>query len=74
MIESSGDSDLAQKPVGAKRGRELGVKDLERDDAIVLGVLREIDRGHSATPQLAIDGVGRRKDLADALDWEGHMT
>ena len=68
VIEPRRDLDLAEKPVGAERRGEFRMQNLERDDALVLGVLREIDRGHSAATKLTVNGVGRSEKLPDALD------
>ena len=57
MVEPRRELDLAKKAIGAERGSEIGMKNLERDDAIVLAVLREIDRRHPAAAELAIDRV-----------------
>ena len=48
--------DLAQEPLGAERGGELGAEDLE-GDALCLQVVREVDRGHPPAPELALDDV-----------------
>ena len=56
-VELGGGLDLAQEPVGAEGGRQLGPQDLERDLAVVLEVAGEVDGGHPALPELALDGV-----------------
>ena len=43
MLEPGGDPDLAQEALGAERGAELGVQDLERDRAVVLEIVGEVD-------------------------------
>ncbi len=57
MLEPSRHLDLAAETLGAKGRGQLGVQDLECDRAVVLRVLRKKDRGHAATPQLALQGV-----------------
>ena len=47
--------DLAQKALGAERGGELGLEHLERDRAAVLEVAGEVDRGHAAAAELALE-------------------
>ena len=47
--------DLAQEPLGAERGGELRAQHLDRDVAVVLEVVREVDGGHAAAPELALD-------------------
>ena len=50
--------DLAGEAVRAERGGELGAEHLDRDLAIVLQVLGEVDGGHAALAELALDPVG----------------
>ena len=57
MIEPGRELDLAQKAIGAERRGELGVKNLEGYDAIVLHVLGEVDGGHPAFAQLSVDRI-----------------
>ena len=60
MAEPGGDLDLAQEALGAERGRQLGVEDLERDLAVVPEVLGEVDRGHPAAAELALERIAGR--------------
>jgi hypothetical protein len=48
---------LAEKSLRSEQRRELGVKHLDRDAAMVLEVLREIDRRHPARTELAFDAI-----------------
>ena len=57
MLEIGGGLDLLQEPLGADQGRELGVHDLNRHLAIVAHVMGEIDGGHAAGTQLALERV-----------------
>ena len=57
MLQGSDGLDLAKKAFGANDGGQLGPEHLDRDFAGVLEVLREIDRGHAALPELALDAV-----------------
>ncbi len=57
MLQLGRELDLAQEALGAERGGELGAEHLERDQPLVPQVAREIDRGHAALPELALDGV-----------------
>ena len=41
---------------------------LERDDALVLGVLCEAARGHPTATELAINGIGGSEELPDSLN------
>lgn len=62
MLQPGGKADLALEPLGAKRGRELRAKHLQRDRPVVPQVLREIDRGHASAAKLTLDpiAVGQR--------------
>ena len=57
VLEVGGDADLAQEPFGAEHGSELGMQHLECHGAIVLEILRQVDRGHPAASKLTLDGV-----------------
>ena len=57
MIQSRGEADLALEAFGSQRRRQLGVEQLERHRAIVAQVAREVDGGHPAAPELALDTV-----------------
>ena len=49
--------DLHHEALGAEHRCELGLEDLHRDQAVVLEVLGQIDGGHAARTELALDGV-----------------
>ena len=57
MAESRGDADLIQEPVGAEDGGEFGAQHLERHVAVVLEVAGEVDGGHPAGAEFALDAV-----------------
>ena len=61
MLEPGGEPDLALEALGAERGGQLGVEHLERDRAVVLEVLGQVDRGHAAAPELALERVARAR-------------
>ena len=58
MVQRGGDVDLAEEPLAADGGADLGVEDLDRDRPVVLVVLRQVDRGHPAPAQQARQLVG----------------
>src|SRR3990172_1952540 len=60
--ESSCDLDLPQEPLRAQQGRELGLQNLDRDLAVVLEVLGEVDSSHASAAELALKpvAVGQR--------------
>ena len=53
---------------------ELGVEHLERDRAVVLEVVREVDRGHAAAAELAVEGVATRQAGFELRAQVGHMS
>ena len=57
MLQASGDPDLPEESLRAERGGELGAQDLERDGPIVPEVVGEIDGGHAAASELALDAI-----------------
>ena len=57
MLEVGGDLDLGEEAVAADDGGELGVEDLDGDLAAVLQVLGEVDGGHAALAQLALETI-----------------
>jgi len=70
VIESRGDFDLAEKPLRPDRLGESGVKNFQRNDTLVFGVLREANGSHPTPTELAVNGVGGSEQLPDTLDWE----
>ena len=67
MLQPGGEADLALEAVGAERGGELGEEDLERDGAVVAEVVGEVDDGHAAAAELALDGVAVGEGVAQAV-------
>ena len=57
MLQPRRGGDLAAEAVGAQRGGEGGTEELEGDGAVVLEVAREIDGGHAAAAELALEDV-----------------
>ena len=59
--------DLAQEPLGADLGGDLGPEHLERDLAVVAQVVGQEDDGHAALAQLALEGVAAGEAAFEAL-------
>ena len=57
MLQVGRDLDLGEEAIHAEHRAELGLEHLERDLALVLDVLREVDGRHAAFAELALDGV-----------------
>ena len=74
MLQLGDDVDLAREPIGPHRGGELRAEDLESDLAAVLEVMGEIDRGHPAHADLALDAVTRTEGGGNAFQLIGHRV
>ena len=57
MLQRGDRPDLAHEPVGPDHRGQLGAQDLDRDLAVVLEIVGEVDRGHAALAQLPLDAV-----------------
>ena len=57
VIELGGDLDLAKEPLGSECGREFGAQNLHGHLPVVLHVLGQIDRRHTAGTDFVLDGV-----------------
>jgi len=57
MLQVGGGLDLAEEPLGADDGAELGAEHLDRDAAIMLDVLCQVDGGHAALAEFAFEPV-----------------
>ncbi len=57
MIQARRDFYLAQESIRPERAGELRMEYLQRNSAVVLRVLCEINRRHAAPAKLAVDGV-----------------
>ena len=67
-----GRADLAQETLGADDGGQLGAEDLDGDLALVAEVVREVDRGHAALAELALQAVAIGQ--AERSCWGGLTT
>jgi hypothetical protein len=57
VVEPGRDLDLGQEPLTAEYRAQLGAQHLERHLAIVLEVGGQVDGGHAAGAELALDPV-----------------
>jgi hypothetical protein len=57
MLQAGGNPDLAEEPVGANRGGELGAKHLDGDRPIMSGVMRQVHSSHAPLADKALDGI-----------------
>jgi hypothetical protein len=70
MPQVGGVGDLTKKPLVAECRGEIGTQGFERDLAIVLEVVREIDGRHATRAELALDGVTSKQRRLELI--EGH--
>ena len=72
--EARGHLDLLQEPLDAEEGGQAGQKDLERDIAPVLAVVRQVHGGHAAAtehlPELIALGE-RSREIDRDVGWHG---
>ena len=71
MGEPRGDPDLAAEALGAEQRAQLGSEHLDRHLAVMPEVVREVDRGHAAPAELALDGVAARQRGAELFQLIG---
>ena len=57
MLEVRRDANFAEEPIGAEHRAELRVEELDGDWSLVPDVVREIDGGHAAGADVALDRV-----------------
>ena len=67
VLELRREPDLAQEPLGAEEGGKFRAEHLDCDQAVVLQIASEIDRGHPAATEFALDRVAARKGRPHAL-------
>ena len=68
MLQRRGDFDLAEEPLTAEDGRQLGFEQLDGDAPVVLQVLGEKDDGHATAAKLPLDPVSiaeRHRELLE---------
>ena len=73
MLQVGGGLDFAEEPLGADDGGQLGPQDLDGDLAVVLEVLRQVDGGHAARAELALEAVAVGERLGEAGEDVGHQ-
>ena len=74
MVQAGGDLDLAQEAGGSDRRGQLGAEHLDGDGALVLEVVGEVDLGHPALPELALERIARLERLSEAIGELRHAS
>src|SRR5213594_24652 len=72
VLEVGGGLDFLEEARGADDGRELLVHNLDGDFAIVPGVVGEVDGGHAAGTELALERVAVGQGFLQAMERIGH--
>ena len=57
VVEPGGEPDLPDEPLGAQRVRQLGMENLQGDGAVVPEIAGQVDGGHAAAAELALEHV-----------------
>jgi hypothetical protein len=60
--ETRRDLDLAREPMGAEREGDVAAEELDRDEPALPEVLRQIDRRHPASADLALERIAPAED------------
>ena len=74
MGEIGGDFDLPEEAVGAEGVGQLGVEHLEGDGPAVAEVAGEVDRGHAAPAELALEAIAIGESGLEVREKVGHAT
>ena len=74
VLQVGGDLDLGQEPLAADHGGELGVQHLDGDLAAVPQVLGEVDDGHAALADLAVEAVAVGQGRGEAVRRGGQLA
>ena len=74
VLEARGGPDLRQKAIGPECGAEIRVEDLDRDIAIVLAIVCEVDGGHATFADFALDLVTVSKGGGQAINGSAHRS
>jgi hypothetical protein len=74
MLQVGRGADLGQEPLGAEDGGQLGAEDLERHLAVVPEVVGQVDRGHAALAERALDRVAVGEGFLEVRERVGHWS
>jgi hypothetical protein len=67
MLQTCCGLDLPQEALWPQHMGQLGVEDLEGDRPVVAEIVREVNGGHAALPELALDDVPAAKSGAQSV-------
>ena len=72
MLEVGRDVDFGEESPRGARGHQYGTQDLDRHRPVVPEVAREVDRGHAAGAELALDVITASQSGPDPREHIGH--
>jgi hypothetical protein len=72
MLEIGGQGDFREEPLGSDDRRQLGSENLHRHLPLVLQVVGEVDGGHPAHPEHALDAVAVGQGCREPGEDLGH--
>ena len=67
VVEPGGEPDLPDEPLGAQRVRQLGMENLQGDGAVVPDIAGQVDGGHAAAAELALEHVAVPESFGEPL-------
>ena len=74
VLEARGELDLVLETLRAERLRELGVEDLEGNEAVVLEIVGQVDRGHASAAEFPVEHVAVTKSIAQGRVNDSHRN
>lgn len=72
MLERRGGLDFDHEAVGAEHRGKFRLEELQRDLAIVLEIVAEIDGRHAALAEVALDPISAGEGRVEAVGLLGH--
>jgi hypothetical protein len=72
VLQGGGGADLREESLRSDHGSEFRAEDLHRHAPWVPDILGEVDRGHAALAQLAVEAVAVVERGGQALRYGGH--
>src|SRR5829696_6440347 len=74
MLQSSSQLYLSKEALRSDRHRQLRAEDLHRHLAIVAEVVCQVDGGHAATAELALEPIAVAQRFHELWWWCGHLV
>ena len=71
MVKLRDQPDFPEESLAANLGRDVGPQHLQRHISVVLDIVSEVDRGHPALTQLAVEAVAVGEGVAELFEGGG---